>query len=112
MTNIQGTNVAAPIVPFTTQDDYATHESNFGKGGWHEKATIAERDAIPEKRRQLGMSVYVLETKTLYVLENSLTNDGWIAKPFSGSADIEAHNADPEAHKELFEQVKMVWQSI
>jgi hypothetical protein len=34
MANIQGTNVAAPVVPFTTEDIYATHDAKYGKGGY------------------------------------------------------------------------------
>lgn len=70
MANISGTNVAAGIAPFTTEDTYATHDSQYGKGGWKEVATIADRDAIPEGRRSVGMAVNVLETKTIYTLES------------------------------------------
>lgn len=119
MAELQGTNVAASIVPFTTEDTYATHESIYGKGGWHEKATIEDRNAIPLKRRSLGMAVYVLSECKLFILEKTLTDDGWVEKSFGGgssSADIELaiakHNLDPEAHKELFEQNKLAWNDI
>ena len=42
MSNIKGTNVASPIVPFTTGDTYATHEAKYGKGGFRTVQTIAE----------------------------------------------------------------------
>ena len=41
MSNIKGTNVASPIVPFTTDDTYATHEAKYGKGGFRTVQTIA-----------------------------------------------------------------------
>jgi len=34
MANISGTNLAAPVVPFTTEDIYATHYAKYGNGGW------------------------------------------------------------------------------
>src|ERR1051326_1647112 len=55
MSNIPGTNIAAEIAPFTTADNYPTHDSQFGLGGWHEVATIADRDAIPAERKRAGM---------------------------------------------------------
>ena len=38
--NINGTNIAAGIVPYTTEDTFATHDSLYGKGGWKEVDTI------------------------------------------------------------------------
>ena len=73
MAKINGTNVAAKIVPFTTEDQFATHEAQYGKGGWREVATIAERDAITTDRREAGMAVYVLETNGVYILDEDLT---------------------------------------
>ena len=67
MANISGTNLAAGIVPFTTEDTYATHTSTYGKGGWHEATTTAERDAIPADRLTDGMACFVLEEGKLYV---------------------------------------------
>ncbi len=73
MAKINGTNVAAKIVPFTTEDQFATHEAQYGRGGWHEVATIQDRDAITEDRREAGMAVYVLETEGVYILDEDLT---------------------------------------
>jgi hypothetical protein len=67
MANISGTNLAAGIVPFTTEDTYATHSSEYGKGGWHEVLTSAERDAIPAARLADGMACYVVDEGKLYV---------------------------------------------
>ena len=65
-TRLQGLNVTGAIVPFTDKDNYATHISKYGFGGWHEAATLAERDAIPMERRTKGMAVFVQEDKKLY----------------------------------------------
>lgn len=74
MASIQGTNLAAAIAPFTTDDTYATHDSQYGKGGWHEVLTLEERDAIPEDRKRNGMAVFVVEEKKVYTLES---NGSW-----------------------------------
>lgn len=68
MSNIAGTNLAAPIAPFTTEDTYPTHYAEYGKGGWHSVATISDRDAIPVQRRETGMVVFVQEDNTPYRL--------------------------------------------
>lgn len=74
MSNISGTNLAAGITPFTTEDKYPTHYSEYGKGGWREVQTITDRDNIPEGRRSLGMAVYVVENDRTYILKSS----GWV----------------------------------
>ena len=73
MTNISGTNVAAGIAPFTTDDTYATHQDIYGKGGYRCVNTIAERDAIPAPRQSVGMLVFVAEDNTTYKLKADLT---------------------------------------
>ena len=74
MASIAGTNLAAPVVPFTTDDFYPTHKAQYGQGGWHEVASIADRDAIPAARREAGMSVYVTAEQKLYILQDDLTS--------------------------------------
>lgn len=64
MIELKGTNVAAPIVPFTSDDTYATHEAKYGKGGFRTVADIAERNAIPEARLEEGMLVYVISDES------------------------------------------------
>ena len=85
-TNIQGTNVISMIVPTNHADTYATHDSIYGKGGWREVETIAERDAIPQERRRRGMVVFVRETLKSYQLKNSVYNGGWV--PFPATEDV------------------------
>lgn len=75
--NLPGTNVTSCIVPCTEDDNYATHDSIYGKGGWREVRTIEERNAIPMERRKLGMPVYVTQQNKLYILKYALNNACW-----------------------------------
>lgn len=85
-TNLQGTNIISMIVPTNHADTYATHDSFYGKGGWREVNTLAERDAIPQERRRQGMVVFVKETFKAYILKNSIYNGGWV--PFPATEDV------------------------
>ena len=58
MANIKGTNIGAPIVPFTDQDIYATHEARYGKGGYRTCESIDEMNRIPAARLEEGMMVF------------------------------------------------------
>ena len=69
--NINGTNIAAGIVPYTTEDTFATHDSLYGKGGWKEVDTIEQRDAIPSDRLRSGCIVYVTSTENAYIYKNN-----------------------------------------
>ena len=60
MAEIKGTNVAAPIVPFTDSDIYATHEAKYGKGGWRSVQTYEDLLNIPEARLEDGMFGFVV----------------------------------------------------
>lgn len=75
--NIPGVNVTSCIVPCTEIDNYPTHDSTYGAGGWREVRTIQERDAIPFERRKLGMAVYVTTNNTIYILKHALNNTCW-----------------------------------
>lgn len=80
MANISGTNVSAPIRPFSTDDTYATAVANEIQGGLHIADTKANMFKIPKARRAIGMHVFVEADKRLYRLDtdttNSDTNDG------------------------------------
>ncbi len=71
MAKIQGTNVAAPLAPFTTDDQFPTHDAFYGKGGQREVATIAERDAIPSARLTEGCTCYVAADEKTYRWKNN-----------------------------------------
>jgi hypothetical protein len=66
MTAIAGTNVAAGIVPFDTNDAYQTHDAKYGKGGYRSVADLTARDAITAQRLDTGMVVYVVAESTEY----------------------------------------------
>lgn len=70
MSDLKGTNIAAPVVPFTDQDIYPTHDSLYGRGGWREVDTIEERDAIPAARLRNGCVCYVGETELPYLYKD------------------------------------------
>jgi hypothetical protein len=78
LANIPGTNVAAPVVPFTTGDIYATHSDAYGQGGYRSVADITERDALPLLRRSHGMLVYVISEDKTYQLKTGVTNLDWV----------------------------------
>lgn len=84
MTDIRGTNLASGITPFTTEDTFPTHYSQYGKGGWREVDTEADRDAISTDRQSVGMVVYVAETDTSYQLKS----EGWVELGLDLSTDI------------------------
>ena len=85
MTNIPGTNVAAPIAPFTTDDSYPSHDSQYGIGGWREVSLLTDRDSIPTSRRRQGMAVYVAEDSKVYYLPTGITNSDWVVYNPGGS---------------------------
>jgi len=72
MTQIRGTNVLAPVVPFDTTDSHPSHEARYGKGGYRSVSDIAERDAIPALRREAGMLVFVVATQQAWRMNDNL----------------------------------------
>lgn len=68
---IGGTNVPNRIVPYTTDDTYATHDEQYGRGGYRAVATVDEMNAISTERRKDGMLVKVIATNTFYTLKNN-----------------------------------------
>lgn len=101
MANIPGINLADAVVPFTTDDDFATHYAKYGNGGWREVATIAERDAIPTARREAGMAVYVTGVSKLYILNSNLTTWTEFAGGGSGSAEWGSIGGEIEDQEDL-----------
>ena len=86
--NIPGTNVTSCIAPCTEEDNYATHDSIYGKGGWREVRTIEERNAIPIERRKLGMAVWVTQLNKLYILKYAFNNTCWYEFNSTDVSDI------------------------
>ncbi len=78
MADIEKTlKISAPISPYSTIDSYPTHLSIYGKGGLKSVQSIAERNEIPEERREEGMLVYVAADKKIYGLCGGITNEDW-----------------------------------
>lgn len=65
------------IAPNDSADTYATHDEQYGRGGFRSVATITERDAIPSDRRKLGMEVKVLTDGKKYELVDGTANANW-----------------------------------
>ena len=72
MADLKGTNVPSKIVPYTTSDNYATHDEEYGVGGYRTVDSVSEMNAIPAARRKEGMLVYVKGDK-IYKLNSSNT---------------------------------------
>lgn len=79
MAELKGTQVAAIVVPFTDADKYATHDAEYGKGGFRSVETIALRNAIPTERKTKGMVVRVNETGLHYYWNGSAWAE-WLPK--------------------------------
>ena len=74
MANINGTNLAAPVVPFTTDDTYPTHYAMYGKGGHRSVQTITNRNAIPTSLKEEGMTVFVIDEGIKYTWKKNPNN--------------------------------------
>ena len=81
---ILGTNVSAPIVPFTDEDPkyFPTHFAKYGNGGYRSVSCIAERNAIPDPLREEGMLVWVISESKLYRLRGRY----WVEFSFGGGS--------------------------
>lgn len=86
MAELKGTQVAAAIVPFTDLDTYATHDAEYGKGGFRSVDTNAKRDAIPAARKVKGMVVRVNDTG----LHWTWTGSAWVEWLPKGSMVVDA----------------------
>jgi hypothetical protein len=87
MTNIAGTNVTAPIVPYSETDRYPTHDANYGKGGYRAVANIAARQAIPYDRRTVGMIVRTNDTNINWILKVNTVDPAqavWVEEVLDG----------------------------
>lgn len=92
MAGIKGTNVASKIVPYTTSDNYATHDEEYGRGGYRTVNTVTEMNAIPADRRKEGMLVYVKNDKCYRLNSSNTFVDAEIGS--SGGSDIYIVNTD------------------
>lgn len=68
---INGTvQVTGMVAPTSEADSYPTHYAGFGKGGHRSVDTLADMIGIPIARREEGMTVYVKEVKSTYILDS------------------------------------------
>lgn len=81
MTAIPGTNLAAPIAPFTTEDVYPTHKALYGQGGWRSVQNIQQRDALPAGRLEEGCVVWVIDTMQAFSYVQGTWHDFGVALP-------------------------------
>ena len=95
MPDIQGINIAAPVVPYTTDDIYATHHAVYGKGGFRSVASLVDRNSIAKDRLEVGMIVNVLNQpvagktswyELISISTGAITNINWKEILFSGQA--------------------------
>lgn len=87
------------IVPKNNQD-FATHEAQYGKGGWHTADNAFALQMIPAKRRVAGMAVRVVGEGKTYVLNEDLVTwelfvggDGVQEAPLDGKGYVRKDGA-------------------
>lgn len=66
MSSLYGTNVSATIKPFTTADNFPTHEAQYGKGGYRTVNSESDLTSISLERLEEGMLVYIKNNKKIY----------------------------------------------
>ena len=112
MAELKGTQVAAIVVPFTDADKYATHDAEYGKGGFRSVSTIEDRDAIPVERKTEGMIVRV----TANGLNYEWKNNAWVEWLPKGNIVIDtalnATSTNPVQNKAITTRVHTMENSI
>ena len=66
MSSLYGTNVSATIKPFTTADNFPTHEAQYGKGGDRTVNSESDLTSISLERLEEGMLVYIKNNRKIY----------------------------------------------
>lgn len=112
MAELKGTQVAAIVVPFTDADKYATHDAEYGKGGFRSVSTIEDRDAIPVERKTEGMIVRV----TANGLNYEWKNNAWVEWLPKGNIVIDtalnATSTNPVQNKVITTRVQTIENNI
>jgi hypothetical protein len=111
MALIPGTNVAAPIVPGSTDDVFPTHDAQYGRGGYRAVANVAERDAIPTERRSVGMVVRDASTNVEWVLASDLVTWGRNSSSYIRLQDLEDVIIDSKTDNDIiaYDATNDVW---
>ena len=113
MSAINGTNVAAPIRPFDTNDSFPTAYANEVKGGHHTVDDKAARFVIPVLRREKGMLVTQRDTGKTYKLitdsqEVTLTKDDFVE--FGGASEAkDVKVTDTKTLDTVLDEMKKKW---
>ena len=83
MVAIPGVRVTGPIVPSDTGDVYATHEAQYGKGGYHEVANAAALAALAllTDRLETGMLVKQVDIDSFFTWNGG----AFVAQAFGGA---------------------------
>lgn len=108
MAELKGTQVAAIVVPFTDADKYATHDAEYGKGGFRSVSTIADRDAIPVERKTEGMIVRVTANGLNYEWKNNAWAE-WLPKGnIVIDTDLNVASTNPVQNKVITTRVQTI----
>ena len=107
MAALQGTILASKIVPTDSLDTYATHDDKYGRGGHRSVNTLEERDNITTPRRKEGMTVYVKENKTKYILESGIENVNWKVDSSGGGSGGDVDLSDYYKKTETYSKVEV-----
>lgn len=91
MAKIPGVPITGQIVPTDTNDNYATHSDEYGKGGYRSITDVDARNNIPNERRKLGMKVYCIAEDQHFILKDTLDNSGWQVDQ-GGSGGVTDHD--------------------
>ena len=114
MANLSGTNLAAAVVPFTTEDTYPTHMAAYGKGGWRSVEDLDELNTIPTSRLEYGCVAYVKGEDKPYIYKEG----NWSALDLGGGGEIVVDNTlnnqspNPIANKAVASQFYTLEQDL
>ncbi len=79
---------------------YATHFSEYGKGGWHEVATQADLANIPTQRLSEGMAARVIsENKTYIYTKQQDDTYAWLQDTIDIDEELSSTSTNPVQNK-------------
>ncbi len=99
MTRLIGTRIIQPLVPNDSLDNYPTHTEGYGQGGYKSVSGLVERDLIPIERQKIGMAVYVISNRYIYILlevSSNLDDNSWTVLQTSGGSGVIVSATTPE----------------
>ena len=72
-----GVDVTGFIAPTSESDLYATHKAKYGHGSHRSVLDMTSRDDIKDRRREIGMTVYVESVDIIYILRGGIENNNF-----------------------------------